>query len=141
MLGPSSGVKLSSNTILFVKLPYANIHASHSQFSNPPGSGVNLTPEPDTTPLIALFNKRTSFSEAFNFRQSHTCLQKISQTVKTGYLLVHIPATHHCGGGATISWVGGRGLSVSEVNLTPEPGRRAQHEFRFTSMETIFKYT
>ena len=35
----------------------------------------------------------------------------------------------------------GRGLSVSEVNLTPEPGRRAQHEFRFTSMETIFKYT
>ena len=36
--------------ILFVNLPYTNIHASHSQFSNPPGSDVNLTPKPDTTP-------------------------------------------------------------------------------------------
>ena len=124
MLGPSSGAKfcVSSDSILFIKLPYTNIHASRSQFSNPPGSGVNLTPEHDTTPLIALFNKRTSFSEAFNFRQSHTCLQKISQTVKTGYLLVHIPATHHCGRRYN-RMGGGRGLSVSEDNLTPEPNR------------------
>ena len=55
MLGPSSDVKLTSDTILFVNLPYTNIHASHSQFSNPPGSDVNLTPEPDSTPIIALF--------------------------------------------------------------------------------------
>ena len=55
MLGPSSDVKLTSDTILFVNLLYTNIHASHSQFSNPPGSDVNLTPEPDSTPIIALF--------------------------------------------------------------------------------------
>ena len=51
--GPSSDVNLTSDTILFVNLPYTNIHASHSQFSNPPGSDVNLTPEPDSTPIIA----------------------------------------------------------------------------------------
>ena len=55
MLGPSSDVKLTSDTTLFINLPYTNIHASHSQFSNPPGSDVNLTPEPDSTPIIALF--------------------------------------------------------------------------------------
>ena len=55
MLGPSSDVKITSDTILFVNLPYTNIHASQSQFLNPPGSDVNLTPEPDSTPIIALF--------------------------------------------------------------------------------------
>ena len=55
MLGPSSDVKLTSDTILFVNLPCTNIHASHSQFSNTPGSDVNLTSEPDSTPIIALF--------------------------------------------------------------------------------------
>ena len=55
MLGPTSDVKLTSDTILLVNLPYTNIRASHSQFSNPPGSDVNLTPEPDSTPIIALF--------------------------------------------------------------------------------------
>ena len=30
-----------------------------SQFVNPPGSGVYLTPEPDSTPINALFNKQT----------------------------------------------------------------------------------
>ena len=69
MLGLSSSVKLSFDTILFVKLPNTNVHSSRSQFSNPLGSGVNLTPESDTTSIVALFNKRTSFSEAFNFRQ------------------------------------------------------------------------
>ena len=53
-LGPSSDVKLTSDTISFVNLPYTNIHASHSQFSKPPGSSVNLTPEQDSTPIIAL---------------------------------------------------------------------------------------
>ena len=55
MLDPSSGGKLTSHTILFVNLPYTNIHALHSQFLNPPGSNVNLTPELDSTPIIALF--------------------------------------------------------------------------------------
>ena len=55
MLVPSSDVKLTSDTILFVNLPYTNIYASQSQFSNPPGSDVNLTPKPDSTPIIALF--------------------------------------------------------------------------------------
>ena len=57
MLGPSSDVKLTSDTILFVNLPYTNIHASHSQFSHPPGWDVNLTPEPGSTPNIALSSK------------------------------------------------------------------------------------
>ena len=34
MLDPSSDVKLTSDTILFVNFLYTNIHASHSQFSN-----------------------------------------------------------------------------------------------------------
>ena len=59
MLGPSSDVNLTSDTILFVDLPYMNIHALRSQFLNPPGSGVNLTPEPDSTLIIALFIKQT----------------------------------------------------------------------------------
>ena len=56
MLGPSSDIKLTSDTIHIycynnkINLPYMNIHASHSQFSNPPGSDVNLTPDPDSTP-------------------------------------------------------------------------------------------
>ena len=50
-----SNVNVSSYTILFVDLPYTNIHASYSQFSKYPSSGVNLTPEPDSTPIIALF--------------------------------------------------------------------------------------
>ena len=41
MMGPSSDVKFSSDTILFVNLLYTNTHASRSQFLNPPGSGVN----------------------------------------------------------------------------------------------------
>ena len=67
-LGPSSDVDLTSDTILFVDLPYTIIHASRAQFSSPPGSGVNLTPEPGNILFIALFNKRTSCSEDFNFR-------------------------------------------------------------------------
>ena len=55
MLGPGSGVNVSSDTILFVDLPYTNIHASYSHFSKYPSSGDNLTPEPDSTPIIALF--------------------------------------------------------------------------------------
>ena len=43
------------------------------------------------------------------------------RAVKTGYLLVHILATHHCGRRYN-HMGGGRGMSVSEVNLTPEPG-------------------
>ena len=77
MLGPSSGVNVSSDTILFVDLPYTIIHASRAQFPSPPGSGVNLTPEPGNILLIALFNKRTPWSEAFNFRQSCNCLQNL----------------------------------------------------------------
>ena len=50
-----SGVNVSSDTILLVDLPYTNIHASYSQFSKYPSSGVNLTPEPDSTPILALF--------------------------------------------------------------------------------------
>ena len=41
--------------------------------------------------------------------------------MKTGYLLVHIPATHHCGR-RYYRMGGGRGLMVLEVNLTPELG-------------------
>ena len=55
MLGPGSGVKVSSDTILFVDLLYTNIHASYSHFSKYPSSGDNLTPEPDNTSIIALF--------------------------------------------------------------------------------------
>ena len=55
MLGPSSGVNVSFDTILFVDLPYMNIHASYSQFLKHLSSGVNLTPKPDITPIIALF--------------------------------------------------------------------------------------
>ena len=54
-LGPSSGVKSTSNTILFVDLTYTIIHASHVQLSSPPGLGANLTPEPGNILLIALF--------------------------------------------------------------------------------------
>ena len=41
MLGPGSGVNVSSDTLLFVDL--MNIHASYSQFSKYPSSGVDLT--------------------------------------------------------------------------------------------------
>ena len=46
---------VSSDTILFVDLLYTNIHASYSHFSKYPSSGVNLTPEPDSTPIIVIF--------------------------------------------------------------------------------------
>ena len=107
--------------LLFVDLPYTNIHTSHAQFSKYPSSGVNLTPKPVDSPIIALFNKQTSFSEDFNFHQSLTCLQIKFLTVKTGYLLVQILATHHCGRCFNCMG-GGRGMSVLEVNLTPKPG-------------------
>ena len=55
MLGPSSDVKLTSDTILLVDLPYTNIHAPYSHFSKYPSSGDNLTPEPDRTPIIVIF--------------------------------------------------------------------------------------
>ena len=55
MLGLGLGVIVSSDTILFVDLAYTNIHASYSHFSKYPSSGDNLTPEPDNTPIIALF--------------------------------------------------------------------------------------
>ena len=42
------------------------------------------------------------------------------RAVKTVYLLVQILATHHCGRRSN-HMEGGRGMSVSEVNLTPEP--------------------
>ena len=45
-LGPSSDADLTSDTILFVR-----IHASRYHFSNPPGSGVNLTSEYDSPPF------------------------------------------------------------------------------------------
>ena len=59
MVGPGSDVNLTSDTGWLVNLTYTNnnIHASHSQFSNHPGSGVNLTSESDSTLVIALFNK------------------------------------------------------------------------------------
>ena len=40
---------------------------------------------------------------------------------ETGYLLVHIPATAHCGRRYN-RMGGGRGMPVPEVDLTPEPG-------------------
>ena len=43
------------------------------------------------------------------------------RAVKTVYLLVQILTTHHCGRRCN-RIEGGRGMSVSEVNLTPEPG-------------------
>ena len=55
MLGPGCGVNVSSDTILFLDLPYMNIHTSHAQFAKYPSSGVNLTPEPVNSPIIALF--------------------------------------------------------------------------------------
>ena len=50
-LGPSSGVKSTSDTILFVDLLYTNIHASRYHFSNPPGSDVNLTSKYKNSPF------------------------------------------------------------------------------------------
>ena len=82
---------------------------------------VNLTSDPDTTPVIALFNKRTPWSDDSNFWKSHTCLQINFWTMKTSYLFVHILATYHCGRRCS-RMRGGQGLSVSEVNLTSEPG-------------------
>ena len=59
--------------------------------------------------------------------------------MKTGYLLVHIPATHHCGRRYN-RMGGGRDLSVLEVNLLySNTWTGAQNEFRFTLMGTIFK--
>ena len=55
LLGPALGVKLTSDTKLFVDLPDTNIHALYSHFSKYPSSGDNLTPEPDSAPIIALF--------------------------------------------------------------------------------------
>ena len=49
--GPSSGVNLTSDTILFLDLPYMNIHASRFHFSNDPGSSVNLISEYDSLPF------------------------------------------------------------------------------------------
>ena len=65
MLGPGSGVNVSSDTLLLVDLPYRNIHTSHAQFLKYPSSGVNLTPEPVNSSIIALFNKGTSFFGRF----------------------------------------------------------------------------
>ena len=87
MLGPGSGVNVSSDTILFVDLPYTNIHASYSQFSKYPSSGVNLTPEPDSTILTSkhhgrqiptsdspiLASKSASSRENRLFVSSHSC--------------------------------------------------------------------
>ena len=42
------------------------------------------------------------------------------RAVKTGYLLVQILATHHCGRRCN-RMEGAQGMSFSEVNLTPEP--------------------
>ena len=45
----------------------------------------------------------------------------MSQTVKSGYFLVHIPATDHCGMRYNVRG-GGQGMSVSEVDITPKLG-------------------
>ena len=120
MLGPGSYVNVSSHTILFVDLPYTIIHASRAQFSSPPGSGVNLTPEPGNILLIALFNKRTSFSEDFNFRQSRTCLQNLPKCKNRLFISSN---SRHPPLWEVLKWQGwGRGMSVSEVDLTPELG-------------------
>ena len=81
---------------------------------------------------------RTPGSEATDFRQSLTCLQIIYQTVKTGYWLVHIPATNHCGRRYNRMGGGARFVYVGSLFNTRT---RAQHEFCFTSMGAIFKYT
>ena len=44
MMGPGLGANVSYGTILFVDLPYTNIHTLHSQFSKYLSSGVKLTP-------------------------------------------------------------------------------------------------
>ena len=87
------------------------------EVSKYPSSGVNLTSEPCSTPIITIFNKLTSFSEAFHFRQSHTCLQINFRTEKPVYWqFTFLPPTTV--GGAAISWAGGGGgLSVSEVKI------------------------
>ena len=46
MMGPGSGIKSVSDTGWVENLPYMKINTSNAKFSNPPGSGVNLTPEP-----------------------------------------------------------------------------------------------
>ena len=43
------------------------------------------------------------------------------RAVKTGYLLVQILSTHHCGRRYNCM-EGGQGMSVLDVNLTPELG-------------------
>ena len=42
MLDPSSGVKLTSNTVFFVNLPYTNIYASRSQYLNRQGPSTTV---------------------------------------------------------------------------------------------------
>ena len=62
MLGPSSDVNLTSDTTVYclqICRTRTYVHATRSQFVNPPGSGVYLTPEPDSTPINALFYKQT----------------------------------------------------------------------------------
>ena len=75
---------------MFVNLASMSIHAWRSQFSKPPGSGVNLTPEPDSTPIIALFKKRTPWSDDSNFRHSYTCLQINFWTLKTIHFILKL---------------------------------------------------
>ena len=118
MLGPSSDVKLTSNTISFVNLLYMNIHASHSQLSNPPGSDINVTPKPDSTTIIALFLKANIIFGRFQLPAVPYLLANQLRAVKTRYLLVQILATHHCGRRCN-RMEGGRRMSLLEVNLTP----------------------
>ena len=92
MLGPSSDVKLTSDTsILFVNLPYMNIHALHSPFSNPPDSDVKLTTEPDSNQTA------NTMVERFQLPTVPYLPANQLQAVKTGHLLFQILATRHCG--------------------------------------------
>ena len=81
---------LTSNTILFVDLPFTNIHASCSHFLNPLGSGVNLI---DITPIITLFDKQTPWSclpgyylpkrENQLFVSSHSCHPPLREALQS----------------------------------------------------------
>ena len=126
----------SSDTGYFVNLPYTIIHASRAQFPSPPGSGVNLTPEPGNILLIALF-KRTQWSEAINFRQSCTCLQNLPTRENRLFISSnsrHLPLWE------ALQWHGWGARYVC-VGSWFNTRTGAQHEFCFTSMGAIFKYT
>ena len=100
-----------------------NIHASRSQFSNPPDSGVNLTTEPDSTLKIAANTMVGRFQLPTVPYLSANQLQNHENRLFDSSHSCHLTPWE-----ALQSHEGGQGLSVSIVNLTFEPG-------------PIFKYT